>query len=193
MTARRLVEIEALKMTAARGKLGAVVRWAEDFLESGEKLVLFGWHREIVDALAERFGAPKITGDATAEDRQAAVDGFQGDPDTRLLVANVRAGGVGLTLTAASNVAFCELGWTPAEHDQAEDRCHRLGQKDSVNAWYLLAEDTIESRIYALIEKKRRVVGAATEGTAGAAGGDVLSELAETLREKGGRGAGAGA
>jgi len=191
--ARRLVEIEALKMTAARGKLGAVVRWAEDFLESGEKLVLFGWHREIVDALAERFGAPKITGDATAEDRQAAVDCFQGDPDTRLLVANVRAGGVGLTLTAASNVAFCELGWTPAEHDQAEDRCHRLGQKDSVNAWYLLAEDTIESRIYALIEKKRRVVGAATEGTAGAAGGDVLSELAETLREKGGRGAGAGA
>ncbi len=179
--ARQLVEIEALKMTAARGKLEAVARWVEDFLESGEKLVLFGWHREIVDTLAERFGAPKITGDTPVESRQAVVDRFQGDPDTRLLVCNVRVGGVGLTLTAASNVAFCELGWTPAEHDQAEDRCHRIGQRDSVGAWYLLAEDTIDTRIHALIEKKRAIVDAATEGVAGAASTNILSDLKEYL------------
>jgi SNF2 family DNA or RNA helicase len=184
--ARQLVEMEALKMTAARGKLVAVGRWVEDFLESGEKLVLFGWHREIVDALAQRFGAPKITGDTSTGERQEAVDTFQEDPETRLLVANVRAGGLGLTLTAASNVAFCELGWTPAEHDQAEDRCHRIGQTDSVGAWYLLAEDTIESRIYALIEKKRAVVDAATEGAAEVAGGSVISDLAEFLQGKSG-------
>jgi SNF2 family DNA or RNA helicase len=185
--ARQLVEMEALKMTAARGKLAAVGRWVEDFLESGEKLVLFGWHREIVDALAQRFGAPKITGDTPTGERQAAVDAFQEDPETRLLVANVRAGGLGLTLTAASNVAFCELGWTPAEHDQAEDRCHRIGQTDSVGAWYLLAEDTIESRIRALIERKRAVVDAATEGARSEmAGGSVLSDLAEFLQGKSG-------
>jgi SWI/SNF-related matrix-associated actin-dependent regulator of chromatin subfamily A-like protein 1 len=183
--ARQLVKIEALKTTAARGKLEAVARWVEDFLESGEKLVLFGWHRGIVDALAERFGAPKITGDTPAEDRQGVVDRFQGDPDTRLLVCNVRAGGTGLTLTAASNVAFCELGWTPAEHDQAEDRCHRIGQRGSVNAWYLLAENTIDTEIYTLIDKKRVVVDAATEGAPEAAGTDVLSDLEKLLEETG--------
>jgi hypothetical protein len=182
--ARQLVKIEALKSTAARGKLEAVARWVEDFLESGEKLVLFGWHREIVDTLAERFGAPKITGDTSTEDRQAAVDCFQGNPDTRLLVCNVRAGGVGLTLTASSNVGFCELGWTPAEHDQAEDRCHRIGQRDSVNAWYLLAEDTIDTQIHALIEKKRAVVEAATEGVTETAGTDVLSDFKELLAKR---------
>jgi len=184
--ARQLVKIEALKSTAARGKLEAVAQWVEDVLESSEKLVLFGWHREIVDALAERFGAPKITGGTPAEDRQAAVDRFQGDPNTRLLVCNVRAGGIGLTLTAASNVAFCELGWTPAEHDQAEDRCYRIGQVDSVNAWYLLAENTIDDEIYALIEKKRTLVDAATEGAPEAAGADVLSDLKQLLKEKAG-------
>ncbi len=168
-------------MRAARGKLEAVTRWVEDFLESGEKLVLFGWHRQVVDALSERFEAPKITGDTPAKSRQATVDRFQGDPDTRLLVCNVRAGGVGLTLTAASNVAFCELGWTSAEHDQAEDRCRRIGQRGSVNAWYLLAEDTIDTQIYALIEKKRAVVDAATEGVTETAGTDILSEIKKLL------------
>lgn len=182
--ARQLVEIEALKMTAARGKLEAVVRWVEDFLESGEKLVLFGWHREIVDALAERFDALKLTGGTPAGERQAAVDRFQEDYATRLLVCNVRAGGVGLTFTAASNVAFCELGWTPAEHDQAEDRCHRIGQRGSVNAWYLLAENTIDTQIHALIERKRAVVNAATEGVTEADGTNVLSDLKKLLEEK---------
>ena len=188
--ARQLVGIEALKATAARGKLEAVARWVEDFLQSGEKLVLFGWHREIVAALAGRFGAPRITGDTPTKHRQAAVDSFQEDVDTRLLVCNVRAGGVGLTLTAASNVAFCELGWTPAEHDQAEDRCHRIGQKGSVNAWYLLAEGTIDARIHALIEKKRATVDAATEGTAETAGTGILAELNESLRSEDGGAAG---
>jgi SWI/SNF-related matrix-associated actin-dependent regulator 1 of chromatin subfamily A len=179
--ARQLVEIEALKMTAARGKLEAVTRWIEDFLQSGEKLVLFGWHRQVVDTLAERFGAPKITGNTSPEERQEAVERFQEDPGTKLLVCNVRAGGVGLTLTASSNVAFCELGWTPAEHDQAEDRCHRIGQRGSVGAWYLLAEGTIDTQIYALIEKKRAVVDAATEGVTESTGSDILSEIKELL------------
>ena len=181
--ARQLVKIEVLKMTAVRGKLEAVARWVEDFLGNGEKLVLFGWHREIVDTLAERFGAPKITGDTPTEERQSAVDHFQGDPATRLLVCNIRAGGVGLTLTAASNVAFCELGWTSAEHDQAEDRCHRIGQTDSVNAWYLLAEGTIDTEIYALIDKKRAIIDAATEGAPEAAGANVLFDLKEFLKQ----------
>lgn len=182
--AEQLVRIEALKSTAARGKLEEASRWVEDFLESGEKLVVFGWHREIVDALAERFEAPSITGDTSGEARQAAVDAFQEDPEVRLLVCNIKAGGVGITLTAASNVAFLEQGWTPAEHEQAEDRTHRIGQTDSVTAWYLLAEDTIDSEIHELVEAKRKVVDAATEGSGEAAGAGVLSELTDKLKAK---------
>ena len=182
--AEQLVRIETLKSTAARGKLEEVSRWIEDFLESGEKLVVFGWHKEIVDSIAERFCAPKITGDTSMEARQEAVDRFQEDLETRLLVANIRAGGVGLTLTAASNVAFLELGWTPGEHDQAEDRCHRIGQTDSVTAWYLLAEGTIDEEIHALIEAKRSVVDAATEGDGAAAGTSVVADLTERIRSR---------
>ncbi len=127
--AEQLVRINALNQLAATGKMDAVTEWVQNFLDSGEKLVLFAHHREIVDALAERFGAPSITGDTPAEARQVAVDAFQQDPAVRLIVLNLQAGGVGLTLTAASNVAFCELGWTPAAHDQAEDRCHRIGRR----------------------------------------------------------------
>ena len=72
--------------------------------------------------------------------------------------------GQGLTLTRASNVAFLELDWTPAKHDQAEDRCHRIGQQDSVNAWYLLAAGTIDETMARLLERKRAVIGAVTDG-----------------------------
>jgi SNF2 family DNA or RNA helicase len=70
----------------------------------------------------------------------------------------------GITLTRASNVCFLELEWTPAMHDQAEDRCHRIGQHDAVTAWYLLAADTIDETIAALLERKRGIVGAVTDG-----------------------------
>ena len=72
--------------------------------------------------------------------------------------------GVGITLTASSNVAFLEMGWTPADHAQAEDRAHRLGHKNQVNCYYLLAKDTIDEDIHALIENKRKVFNAAADG-----------------------------
>jgi hypothetical protein len=69
-----------------------------------------------------------------------------------------------ITLTRSSNVAFLELDWTPAKHDQAEDRCHRLGQQDTVNATYLLAAGTVDETIATLLERKRAVIGAVTDG-----------------------------
>lgn len=163
-SAEALVRIEALKQLAVAGKLPQVEEWIADFVESGEKLVVFAVHRSVVERLAARFNAPAITGDTPIEDRQKAVDRFQGDPDCRLIVGNVQAMGVGLTLTAASNVLFVELPWRPADLDQAEDRCHRIGQSASVTAWYLLAEQTIDDDLFGLIGRKRAVVDAATEG-----------------------------
>ena len=75
---------------------------------------------------------------------------------------------------------FVEQGWTPAEHDQAEDRCHRIGQEDNVSAWYLLAEGTIDDDIFALIEKKRVIVDAVTDGE-DSTETSVLNDLVKTL------------
>jgi SWI/SNF-related matrix-associated actin-dependent regulator 1 of chromatin subfamily A len=159
-----LVKVEYLKQLAATGKYDAIRDWVESFLETGEKLVLFAWHTDIVESLGARFNAPVIHGGTSIEDRQAAIDRFQKDPGCNLIVCNIQAGGVGITLTAASNVAFVELGWNPATMDQAEDRLHRIGQAESVTAWYLLAENTIDTRIWRLIENKRQVVNAVSDG-----------------------------
>lgn len=156
-----LARITELKQEVARLKLPAVVAWVRDFLESGEKIILFAHHREIVQALAREFDAPAITGATSNTARQAAVDRFQNDPDCKVIVLNMQAAGVGLTLTAASNVAFVELGWTPALHDQCEDRAHRIGQQNSVTAWYLLGAGTIEEWIAELLDAKRGIVEAA--------------------------------
>ena len=78
-------------------------------------------------------------------------------------------------------MAFLELDWTPAKHDQAEDRCHRIGQQDAVNASYLLAADTVDETIATLLEHKRAVIGAVTDGLEEDEGG-VLDALVRELR-----------
>jgi SWI/SNF-related matrix-associated actin-dependent regulator 1 of chromatin subfamily A len=166
LRAERLVRLNALKRLAARGKLQAALHWIHDFLSSGEPLVVFARHREIQRAVLERFPhALHVLGEDSRRARDQAVRAFQDDGEAnRLIVCSIEVAGQGITLTRASNVAFLELDWTPAKHDQAEDRCHRIGQQDAVNATYLLAADTIDETIAALLERKRAVIGAVTDG-----------------------------
>ena len=164
--AQALVEIETLKQLAVRGKLKQSIKWIQDFLAVDGKLVVFAVHKFVVDALMEEFAgvAVKVDGSVTGLDRQKAVDEFQTNKDVRLFIGNVKAAGVGITLTASSTVAFLELPWTPGEVTQAEDRTHRIGQKNSVMIHYLLANDTIEEKIARLIDSKRKVLDAVLDG-----------------------------
>ena len=163
--AEALVRVGKLALVAARGKIGPAVEWIEAFLESGEKLVVFTRHREIGDRILEAFPAAAVaTGRIAADRRTQQIARFQEDVECRLIVCSLDAAGVGITLTAASNVAFLEMGWTPATHDQAEDRVHRIGQQNAVTAWYILAADTIDERIAAAVERKRRLVRATSDG-----------------------------
>jgi SWI/SNF-related matrix-associated actin-dependent regulator of chromatin subfamily A-like protein 1 len=167
LRAERLVRLNALKMLAARGKLHAALAWIHDFCSSGERLVVFARHREIQRAVVERFPhALHILGEDTHVARDASLSAFQeaDRSDNQLIVCSIEVAGQGLTLTQASNVAFLELDWTPAKHDQAEDRCHRIGQQDAVNAWYLLAAGTIDETMATLLERKRAIIGAVTDG-----------------------------
>jgi len=184
-SAQHLAKITSLKKLAGEGKIQAACEWIDTFLDSTDrKLVVFAHHTSVVDEISERYGNLRVAGKDSQEARQSSVDAFQNDPNARVIVLNMKAGGVGLTLTAASDVLFIEQGWTPAEHDQAEDRCHRIGQDNNVSAWYLLAEGTIDDDIYQLIEDKRVIVDAVTDGETDDTSTSVLNDLINTLRER---------
>ncbi len=182
--AEALTKIEALKQLALKAKLDGAVDWIGNFLDCDGKLVVFATHKETIRVLRERFpeGSVVVDGSTSLPDRDVAVRRFQSDPDCRLLIGNLKAAGVGLTLTASSNTCFVELGWTPGEHDQAEDRVHRIGQKDAVTAWYLVAPGTIDEAILAMIDKKRKVLASVLDGRA-VDGHSLLSVLLTEMQD----------
>ena len=179
-----LAQITALRQEAARQKLPAMINWISETLEgTGEKLLVFAHHVEIQHALWEAFpGAARIFGDDSPQMRDSEVQRFQSDPECRLMVASIGAGGVGVTLTAASLVAFAELPWRPGDIDQAEDRAYgRLNDPHPITVFNLLGEGTIDYTMAALIDSKRSVVDQVTSGEAGASGGGILEALVQSL------------
>lgn len=181
----RLLRWEALKQVAVNGKMASVYDWIEQFLmNSDQKLVVFALHIHVIEGIvnrfAKKFGAVYIHGQVNVEDRMPIVDRFQSDPKCRLIVGHMQAMGEGLTLTAASNVAFIEFPWNPKTMAQAEDRCHRIGQADSVMIWNLAADMTIDIELINLIEEKRAVVDAIQDG----AGADTQRDFMEELEQR---------
>jgi SNF2 family DNA or RNA helicase len=164
--AEQLVKMEALKQLAVKGKMASIKEWIDNFLESGEKLVVFANHISTQKWLLEEYPqAAHIFGSDSTEVRQENVDRFQNDNDCKLIICSLVAGGVGITLTASSNVAFIELGWTPSLHEQAEDRIHRITQTMPCTAYYFIAADTVEDEIYKLILSKEEVTDKIHNGT----------------------------
>lgn len=164
--AETLVKFNKLKQLSIQGKLKQCIDWIENFIDQ-EKLVVFCVHHKTIDALMEHFGdkAVRIDGRVSQGKRQKAIDSFQNDDNIRLFVGNIKAAGVGITLTKACNAAFLELEWVPALHDQAEDRIHRISQeRDHVNIYYLVGLDTIEEDLTEVIDSKRKVITEIMDG-----------------------------
>jgi SWI/SNF-related matrix-associated actin-dependent regulator of chromatin subfamily A-like protein 1 len=196
--AEHLLRLNALKQLVAHGKLAAAISWIRDFLDgTDEKLIVFAHHRAIQEALLEPFradGAAFIASGMDSQELERGKERFQSDPDCRLIVCSLGAGGVGHTLTAATNVAFVEFPWSPSDVDQAEDRAHRRGQTArnvdedgsyySVTIWNFVAEGTIDEDILELLESKRAVVEAILDGRAGVEDDDILDELVERLQRR---------
>lgn len=157
MRMEALVKFMTLRSLSAVGKVKQAIDFVRVFLASGKPLILFCSLHEIVDELCKAFPeAVTVTGRDNATDKQAAVDAFQSG-DAKLIVCSIKAAGVGLTLTASSNVAFIELPWTYADCCQCEDRAHRIGQKDNVTCYYLLGQHTIDHTLYSLIHHKKSI------------------------------------
>lgn len=179
--AEALTRFSYLKQLASEGKRQAALSWIQDALDTNGKLVLFAVHHTMIDWLQEQlvgYNPVVVDGRVGQDKRQAAVDRFQNDPTCKVFIGNIKAAGVGLTLTAASTTVFLELGWTPGEHDQAEDRVHRIGQEaDRVEAYYLVAANTIEEEIAGLLDEKREVLSAVLDGKKDVDEGNLLTEL----------------
>ena len=153
-----MVQMMILRKIAARGKFEQVQEYINEVIEAGEKVVVFAHHIDVLQHLKTEYPrAVSITGADNMDDRQRAIDGFQNDPAVQVILCSIKAAGVGITLTASSRVAFVELPWTAADTDQCEDRCHRIGQKDSVQVTYFLGYNTIDEYVYEIIEKKRGI------------------------------------
>lgn len=177
--AEALARFTYLKQLAADGKREFIISWVKNCLDANGKLVLFAVHHTMIDFLVEElrhYNPAVVDGRVSIEKRQDEVDRFQNDPNCRIFIGNIKAAGVGLTLTAASNSVFVELGWTPGEHSQAEDRIHRIGQDNKVFAYYLIAANTIEEEIAQLLDSKMDVLTKVLDGKE-ADGGSLLSEL----------------
>jgi len=165
--AKVLTQMEKLKQLAVKGKIKMCIKWIDDFIDE-EKLVVFCTHTNVIKQLVSKFKSEcvYIDGSVSQKDRQKAVDKFQTDPDCRLFVGNLKAAGVGITLTAASATATIELGWVPGLHDQAEDRVNRIGQEaSSISAYYLLADDTIDIDVAKMLDSKRKMITGVLDGT----------------------------
>lgn len=157
MRMEALVKFMTLRSLSAKGKVKQAVDFVNTFLANGKPLILFCSYHEIVDALKKAFPkAVSVTGRDSIVEKQAAVDSFQ-NGHAQLIVCSIKAAGVGLTLTASSNVAFIEFPWTYADCCQCEDRAHRIGQKDNVTCYYLLGRNTIDHVLYAIIHKKKSI------------------------------------
>ncbi len=158
MRMEALVKFMTLRSLATKGKIAQAVDFIRTFLDSGKKLIVFCSLHDIVDDLKRAFPkAVTVTGRDNAISKQASVDSFQNNPDVQLIICSIKAAGVGLTLTASSSVAFLELPWTFCDCCQCEDRAHRIGQKDNVTCYYMLAKGTIDNVIYRLIQDKKNV------------------------------------
>lgn len=157
MRMEALVKFMTLRSLASKGKVKQATDFIKNFLANGKPLIVFCSLKEIVKALQKQFpDAVRVTGDDNTAEKQAAVDAFQSG-EAQLIICSIKAAGVGLTLTASSNVAFVEFPWTYADCCQCEDRAHRIGQKNNVNCYYLIGRSTIDPVLYNIIHKKRSI------------------------------------
>jgi SWI/SNF-related matrix-associated actin-dependent regulator 1 of chromatin subfamily A len=142
-------EMAKCRHDVAVAKAPKVVEHVDNVLESESKVLVFAHHRDVVKIFMDHWGdeAVCITGSTPMKKRQEAVDRFQSDDSVKVFVGNIRAAGVGLTLTAAQVVVFAELDWTPAAMSQAEDRAHRMGQEGSVLVQHLVLDGSLDARM----------------------------------------------
>lgn len=148
-------EISTARHEEAVSKLPAALDYIKEALSEGHKIVVFAHHHDVLHGLRSGLpGCAFISGETPVADRQSEVQRFQTDENCRVFIGSIHAAGTGLTLTAASHVIFVEIDWQPGVMQQAEDRCHRIGQRESVLVQWLCTNGTLDAKIAQTLVKK---------------------------------------
>jgi SNF2 family DNA or RNA helicase len=160
----------AMVRRIGQAKAGLAADYAAQLVRSVGKVVFFAKHIDVMDHAEQVFAerglrTASIRGDQTRTAREKSIESFVKDPDVPIIVCSLTAAGVGVNLQVASNVVLAELSWTDAEQTQAIDRVHRIGQDEPVTAWRVIAAQTIDSRIAALIDSKAGLAARALDGS----------------------------
>jgi SWI/SNF-related matrix-associated actin-dependent regulator 1 of chromatin subfamily A len=153
-------KLTKIRQIIADEKIEQTIELAENILEQDKKVIIFCNFTDSLNKITEHFGkaAVKLDGSMSKPNRQNSVDQFQDNPKIKVFVGNIKAAGVGITLTAAEAVIMNDLSFLPSDHAQAEDRAYRYGQKNNVLVYYPIFENTIEGIIYDILNNKKQVI-----------------------------------
>ena len=153
-------KLTKVRQIIADEKIAQTIEIAENIIEQDKKVIIFCNFTDSLNKITEHFGktAVKLDGSMSKAERQYSVDQFQENPKVKVFVGNIKAAGVGITLTAAEAVVMNDLSFLPSDHAQAEDRAYRYGQKNNVLVYYPIFENTIEGIIYDILNNKKLVI-----------------------------------
>lgn len=156
----QFTKLTKVRQIIADEKVNETIELAENIIEQGKKVIIFCNFTDSLNKIADHFKktAVKLDGSMSKAQRQKSVDDFQTDEKIKVFVGNIKAAGVGITLTSAEVVIMNDLSFLPSDHAQAEDRAYRFGQKNNVLVYYPIFDNTIEGIIYDIINKKKKVI-----------------------------------
>ena len=182
----QFTKLTKIRQVIADEKIAQTIELAENIVEQGKKVIIFCNFTNSLNKICEHFGktAVKLDGSMSKPERQHSVDGFQENDKIKVFVGNIKAAGVGLTLTAGEAVIMNDLSFLPSDHAQAEDRAYRYGQKNNVLVYYPIFENTIEGIIYDILNNKKQVIATVmgdNQNTADAAE-EILNRINEMRR-----------
>jgi SWI/SNF-related matrix-associated actin-dependent regulator 1 of chromatin subfamily A len=173
-------EMSRVRHETAKAKLPLCIEFIREAMAEGNKIVVFGWHTDLIQAIVKAFPeykAQAITGETPVPKRFDIVKQFQEDPEFMLLAGNIQAAGTGITLTASSHVIFCELDWVPGNITQAEDRTHRFGQENSVLVQHLVFEGSLDAKMARTLVAKQDVIHAGLDSQSQVVPGSKMEEV----------------
>jgi SWI/SNF-related matrix-associated actin-dependent regulator 1 of chromatin subfamily A len=175
-----------VRKVIANEKVKQTIEFAENILEQGKKVIIFTNFTDTLQSIYQHFGkqAVYLDGSCSNSVRQQAVDQFQNDEKVRVFVGNLKAAGVGLTLTSAEVVIMNDLSFVPAEHAQAEDRAYRYGQKSNVLVYYPIFDNTIEAAIYDILNAKKKVISTVMGDEINFSSADVVEDILTLINKR---------
>jgi SWI/SNF-related matrix-associated actin-dependent regulator 1 of chromatin subfamily A len=150
MKVRQIISQEKIKNT---------IEIANSSIDQEKKVIIFTNFTDTLNQFVDYFkkDCVYLDGSCSKNQRQEAVDRFQNDDKVKVFVGNLKAAGVGITLTASEVVIMNDLSFVPSDHSQAEDRAYRIGQNKGVSIYYPIFENTIEGKIYDILSRKKNI------------------------------------